>query len=74
MPTLKMGLESVFKQYDERFLRMENKLEYVLRIENAEALLEKFKDFMRINMQLRPTTVQHTAEDIRWFLRKEIVW
>ena len=70
MPTLKMGLESVFKQYDKRFLRMENKLEYVLRIENAEALLEKFKDFMRINMQLRPTTVQHTAEDIRRFLKK----
>ena len=36
---------------------MENKLEYVLRIENAEALLDKFKDFMRINMQLRPATV-----------------
>jgi len=70
MPTLKMGLECVFKQYDRRFLRMENKLEYVLRIENAEALLEKFKDFMRINMQLRPTTVQHTAEDIRRFLKK----
>ena len=70
MPTLKMGLESVFKQYDKRFLRMENKLEYVLRIENAEALLEKFKDFMRINMQLRPTTVQHTAEDIKRFLKK----
>ena len=70
MPTFKMGLESVFKQYDKRFLRMENKIEYVLRIENAEALLEKFKDFMRINMQLRPTTVQHTAEDIRRFLRK----
>jgi len=64
MPTLKMCLEFVFKQYDKRFLR----------IENAEALLEKFKGFMRINMQLKPTTVQHTAEDIRWFLRKEIVW
>ena len=57
MPTLKMGLESVFKQYDKRFLR----------IENAEALLEKFKDLMRINMQLKPATVQHTAEDIGGF-------
>jgi integrase len=70
MPTPKMGSEYVFKPYEQRILRMENKREYNLRIENVEALLAKFKDFMRINMQLRPSTVLHTIEDIKRFLKR----
>ena len=41
-----------------------------MRIENAEALLEKFKDFMKNDILLSSTTIQHTAKDVRRFLRK----
>jgi len=49
---------------------MEDKLELKLRIEDEKSILKRFGDFMRVNMQLRPTTVQHTLEDIRRFLRR----
>jgi integrase len=49
---------------------MENKKEYILRIKDEKSLLERFSDFMMINMQLRPSTVQHTVEDIKRFLKR----
>jgi integrase len=70
MPTPKICSECIFKQYEKRNLRMENKKEYILRIKDEKSLLERFSDFMMINMQLRPSTAQHTVEDIKRFLKR----
>jgi len=68
MPTHQFSrLEYVRKPFERR---MENKREYFLRISDSKEFLARFKDFMRINMQLRPSTVKHTAQDIKRFLKK----
>ena len=69
MPTRQFSsLEYVRKPFERR---MENKREYLLRISDSKEFLSTFKDFMRINMQLRPSTVRHTAQDIKRFLKNQ---